>query len=144
MGHAVHCVDALLVQCTLVLMEDRSTRSWRVLCWNVRGLNADARKRAVRNKIDESLASVVCLQETKMQFFDSRIIREFCHHRFDTFVFSPSNGASGGLLVLWNSVVLSGVLVESKPYGIIIHFTSTHNNEQWTLVNVYGPCQGAA
>ena len=51
-------------------MDSRSNRSWRVFRWNVRGLNAPARQRAVRNKIDESMASVVCLQETKMQSFD--------------------------------------------------------------------------
>src|SRR4051812_44484450 len=41
-----------------------SLRKWRVLCWNVRGLNAEVRKRAVFNKISESECDIVCLQET--------------------------------------------------------------------------------
>jgi hypothetical protein len=44
--------------------------------------------------------------------------------------------------VLWNSAIFSGVLVQTEKYGIIINFTSMHNNEAWTLVCVYGPCQG--
>jgi hypothetical protein len=32
--------------------------------------------------------------------------------RFDSFVYSPSVGASGGILVLWNSVVFAGSLVQ--------------------------------
>ena len=45
-------------------------------------------------------------------------------------------------MVVWNSTVLTGVLIDTKPYGIVLQFTSTQNNEQWTLVNVYGPCHG--
>lgn len=74
-----------------------------MLCWNVRGLNSDARQRAVREKIDESGCSIVCLQETKCDFFDLRAIHKFCPRRFDSFVYSPSKGASGGIIVLWNS-----------------------------------------
>ena len=125
-------------------MDPRSTRSWRVMCWNVRGLNSDDRQRAVRNKVEESMASVVCLQETKMECIDSMTVRNFCPSRFDSFVFSPSVGASGGIVVLWNSSVLSGRLMEAKHFGIIVQFTSKHNNEVWTLVNVYGPCRGQA
>jgi hypothetical protein len=36
----------------------------------------------------------------------------------------------------------SGVLVQTEKYGIIINFTSMHNNEIWTMGCVYGPCQG--
>ena len=55
-------------------MDPRSTRSWRVMCWNVRGLNSDDRQRVVRNKVEESMASVVCLQETKMECIDSMTV----------------------------------------------------------------------
>jgi hypothetical protein len=51
-------------------------------------------------------------------------------------------GASGGILVIWNSAVFSGSLVEVQRFGIRIEFVSAHNNENWTLVCVYGPCQG--
>ena len=35
-----------------------------------------------------------------------------------------------------------GTLVESNHFSITISFTSVHNADVWTLVSVYGPCQG--
>ena len=61
---------------------------------------------------------------------------------FDQFIESPSRGASGGILIVWCSDVFKGVLIEVKPFGIFISFTSVHNNEKWLLVYVYAPCQG--
>jgi exonuclease III len=65
---------------------------------NVWGLNSEDRQREVRAKIDESECDVICLQETKCETFNWRSIRKFCPKRFDSFVFSPSVGASGALL----------------------------------------------
>ena len=84
-------------------------RSWNVLCWNVRGLNSENRQRVVRQKIDESHCAIACLHETKCTSFDSRAIKSFCPKRFDSFAFSPSLGASGGILVVWNSSSLMGL-----------------------------------
>jgi exonuclease III len=75
-------------------------RNWRVLCWNVRGLNANDRQRSVRAKIEECSCDIVCLQETKCDSVDWRFIHKFAPKRFDNFTFSPSVGASGGMIVL--------------------------------------------
>ena len=108
-------------------MNAQQTKDCRVLCWNVRGLNSVDRQPIVRAKIEESECSVICLQETKCESFDQRAIRKFRPRRFDNFVYSPSFGASGGILMLWCSNVFSGILVDIKPYGIIISLTSMHN-----------------
>jgi hypothetical protein len=52
------------------------------------------------------------VQETKCDNIDHKFLRKFCPKRFDTFAFSPSMGASGGILVVWNSSVFSGELLE--------------------------------
>jgi exonuclease III len=93
-------------------MNNTSMRKWCVLDLNVRGLNFEERQLDVHAKIEESQCSVICLQETKMEFFDHRIIKKFCPKCFDNFVYSPSVGASGGIIVLWNSSIFAGVLVE--------------------------------
>jgi hypothetical protein len=36
----------------------------------------------------------------------------------------------------------TGVLVEIQRFAVVIKFSSVHNNESWSLVSVYGPCQG--
>ena len=79
---------------------------WKVLDWNVRGLKD--KRLLVYNKIDESQCTIICLQETKCETFDHSFIRTFCPKRFDRFVFSPSVGGSGGIIVLWNSSVFDG------------------------------------
>jgi hypothetical protein len=57
-------------------------------------------------------------------------------------VFSPSNGASDGIIILWKSSLFDGVLLEAERFGIIVKFTYVHDNSNWVLVCVYGPCQG--
>jgi exonuclease III len=123
-------------------MNKLSRRKWRIFCWNVRGLNSENRQREVRAKIEESECDIICLQETKCESFDWKLIRNFCPKRFDNFVYSPSVGASGGIIIIWNSSVFSGLLVQSVKYGVQVNFTSKHNNNSWSLVCVYGPCQG--
>src|SRR4051812_15162084 len=119
-----------------------SLRKWRILCRNIRGLNSESRKRAVRAKIEESDCAIICLQETKCEFFYHRFIRKFSPKCFDTFAYAPSVGASGGILMLWNSGLFVGDLVEIHRFGITVQFTSTHNSETWALTTVYDPCQG--
>ena len=117
-------------------------RQWKVLGWNLRGVNAEAKQLAMKEKLDDSGCSVACIQETKKEFFDHKFMKKICPRRFDNFAYSPSIGASGGILVVWNSSIFSGRLLEVKRFGIIVEFTSTHSGQKWTLVSVYGPCQG--
>ena len=106
-------------------------RSWNILCWNIWGINAIAKCAVVRNKIEESSCPIICLRETKHEFFDISFIRNFTPRRFDNFDYIPSVGASGGLLVLWSSSVFQGVMLEKRRFCISVAFTSTHNGEQW-------------
>src|SRR4051812_8775618 len=110
-------------------MDYTSTREWKVLCWNVRGLNSAARQRDVRDKIEDSQFVVISLQETKCEIIDHNFIRSFCPRHFDQFVVVPSRGASGGILTIWNSAIFEGKLVETQAFGMVIQFTSTHNAE---------------
>ena len=98
-----------------------TVRLWNILCWNIRGLNGDDKWTPLRDKIDESNAAVVCLQETKMMHFDNSTIRKFAPKRFDRFISVPSNGASGGLLILWNSAVFAGSLIMQETFGVVVN-----------------------
>jgi exonuclease III len=80
-------------------------RKWFVLCWNIRGLNSKSKQLALRNVIDECGCDVICLQETKKDSFDMAFIKSCCPPCFDDFLYIPSNGASGGIIVIWKSSV---------------------------------------
>ena len=125
-------------------MNRTTFRDRKILCWNVRGLNSEARQLEVKQKIDESGCSIVCLQETKCMHIDQHFIRKFCPRHFDNFVYVPSADASAGMVVIWNSSCFIGNLIEAKPYGIIVKLQSKHTSESWSLVSIYGPCQGSA
>jgi exonuclease III len=113
--------------------------NWNVLCWNVRGLNDQDKWGMVRNKIEESGCSMFCFQETKLEEFNLFMSHKFAPRRFDCFEFSPSAGASGGILVAWNSKFFSANTVDIQPFAVHIQVTSVHNLETWQLITVYGP-----
>lgn len=59
--------------------------------------------------LDSTQVDVICLQETKMMDVSRFFILWLLGITFETFVFLPSVGASGGVLVAWkNTLVLWG------------------------------------
>ena len=117
-------------------------RNWNVVCWNVRGLNAPEKHLALGNAINTSGCAIVCLQESKMPFFDAAVLKSIFPRHFDQFAYIPSQGASGGIITVWNSSIFTGRVFLSENFALGIEFTSTQSNHCWKLVNVYGPCQG--
>lgn len=118
-------------------------KSCNILCWNVRGINSDDKWRAIHDTISSSNCDIVCLQETNREHFDHSYLRKFCPRRLDKFVYQPSVGASGGLIVIWNSSSYQGNVVFTMPYGIRVDFISQSSpDDSWKLINIYGLCQG--
>ena len=116
--------------------------NWNVLCWNVRGLNSEAKQLALSNAINSCGCAVICLQETKKPSFDHTFIKSCCPKCFDQFDFVPSRGASGGLAMIWNSAIFTATTIAHEDFALVTWFQSTQSAHFWTLVNVYGPCQG--
>lgn len=79
-----------------------------------------------------------------MEICDFSVIRGIAPRRFDKFDFIPSQGASGGILLVWNSSIFTGEIVDKERFGITARFTSTQNNATWNLTAVYGPCSEPA
>jgi hypothetical protein len=111
-----------------------SSRSWKVLCWNVRGINSKTKWDAIRDIITESCP------ETKRESFDLQYLKKFCPSPFDSFVFLPSVGTSVGIITIWKSHLFDGTLSFMNEFAIVMEFISRYNNEEWLLNNVYGPC----
>ena len=53
----------------------------------------------MRDKVVESRSEIICLQETKKDYFDQNFIKNICPPDFDSFEVLPSVGASEGILV---------------------------------------------
>ena len=114
-------------------------RSWNILNWNIRGLNSPDKWLAIRQKIEESVAGVVCIQETKRENFDLAYIHNFCPQRLNKFEFLPSIGASGGILTAWNGSMFTRELLFQNKFSLSIQFTYNISTNKWILSNIYGP-----
>jgi exonuclease III len=128
---------------SLCLMDQQArvrNRQWKVLCWNVRGSNAIGKWTAIRSKIKETNCDIICLQESKREFFDHAYLRNFCSSQFDSFDYVPSIGLSGGTIVIWKSSRFLGQTIFQNDYAMSIEFTSTMSGASWVLTNIYAPC----
>lgn len=71
--------------------------------------------------------------------FDHFYIKKFCPRQIDKFVFSPSVGASSGLLTAWNSSMFDGDLIQSNAYGLTFKLVCRADNSTIFVTNIYGP-----
>lgn len=69
--------------------------SENILFWNVRGLNAHARRSSVREFVLQEKISLLCVQETKMVSVTRGTIDDMLGLSFD-YSFLPSIGLAGG------------------------------------------------
>lgn len=116
-----------------------NTRSIHILVWNVRGINSQSKWDAIRDKISESSSSIVCLQETKREHFDLQYIKKFCPWQLSAFQFSLSMGASGDLIIIWNSNYFSRTLVSMNSFAIIVKLVCNLSGRAFHLTDIYGP-----
>jgi len=84
-----------------------ATRTWKVLSWNVRGINSDKKWDAVRDRFVESSCDIICLQETKKDSFDKHFVNKICPSDFYAFDYISAIGASGGSIIIWKSCFFS-------------------------------------
>ncbi|GMI84893.1 hypothetical protein HRI_002158600 [Hibiscus trionum] len=111
-----------------------------VLSWIVRGLGKFKKKAAVRKIINSTQARVIFIQETKLMKLDGLVRNKICGKSNPLRVIhSPSNGGSGGIMILWDSetISISQTIVKESFIGAIGHFEGSKSN--CFLINVYLP-----
>jgi exonuclease III len=85
-----------------------SQKNCDILCWNVRGLNAAARRDSIRNMVATSGATIVCLQETKLAVWTTKLIRDTLGPSFvNNYITLPAIGVRGGILLAANEQFFS-------------------------------------
>jgi hypothetical protein len=77
-----------------------SQKNCNILCWNVRGLNDVVRQDTVNLLVKDTAASIVCLQETKLQNMDLGVVRRTVGAKFTSnFIVLPAAQTRGGILL---------------------------------------------
>jgi mannosylglycoprotein endo-beta-mannosidase len=110
----------------------------KILIWNVRGLNSTGRQDAVRSLVESTKADIVCIQETKMENISRRVVLAALGSKFNQYVFVPSIGASGGILVAWKHDLGPAGSTRIDAHSASVQFQPT-GREPWWLTCVYGP-----
>jgi hypothetical protein len=89
-------------------------------------MDDEGKARVVRQTIEESCCSVFCTQETKMEAITPHSFQRLAPKSFTKFVFSPSRGALGGILIGWNDSLLQGTFQEVNVnlFSITVDFIS--------------------
>jgi len=71
-----------------------------ILNWNVRGLNNPARRKVVKDLVQETRSTIVSIQETKLQDITPELVVEILGQQFvQNFAFLPADGTRGGILL---------------------------------------------
>ena len=85
----------------------------KVFVCNVRGLNGSARRTGVKSVVDTTGASIVCLQETKLDVVTNSIVMETLGADFDAYFCLPAT-ETRGIIVAWISrlVQLDSALID--------------------------------
>ncbi len=77
-------------------------RVFRLLSWNVRGLNDQAKCFAVRAFIRNCKCCVACIQETKIASPSAAKFCSFCGYSLGDFRSMAAAGTRGGIITAWN------------------------------------------
>lgn len=115
-------------------------RQWKILYWNIRGINSTHKWTTLRSKIVETGCDIIYIQETKRELFDQQYLRNFCLAQFDCFRYIPSLSLSGGTIIVWKSSRFTGHLIFQNDYAMSIKFVSMISGAIWVLTNIYAPC----
>lgn len=122
-------------------MNNPSSKRLSIFSWNVRGLGQADKCRDVRHVLSSASPDIICLQETKLQHIDFFKARSFLPDRLTSFIFNPSIGASGGILIAWDDSSLELVNPSHLDHLISASFASRCNDLSFSITKAYGPCQ---
>jgi exonuclease III len=109
------------------------------ISWNVRGLNSPAHYNTVHEMMLDTKCNLACLQETKLQNIYDGLARFLGGYKLDSFAFKPAMGTRGGILILWNSVVLVLQDIRIGRFSIPAQVTIPLTGATFLMTGVYEP-----
>ncbi|KAG5017276.1 hypothetical protein JHK85_023412 [Glycine max] len=112
----------------------------KIVSFNVRGLGKSIKWKFIRNLERKEGVQLLCLQETKKE----AVSRELCIALWGNcdvqWFFSPSIGAAGGLLCLWDSNSFSLSSYFQGEDHVNLEDIWKEKNCEVVIVNVYSSC----
>eukprot|EP00253_Pinus_taeda_P012441 PITA_12441 len=110
----------------------------KVISWNARGLNSQAKQRLLIKKFKTEKSDMMFIQETKCSSSLIKIISQKLGKPLD-FIEVASTGWEGGITTFWDSRTISVLASEATHAYIATEIQITGNSDTYLCVNVYGP-----
>ena len=82
---------------------------------------------------------IICLQETKLSKIGRSEIGSLWGNRFADWVSLESEGASGGVLIMWDKRATEVQEWVKGQYSISCRFRNVQDQFEWAFLGVYGP-----
>ena len=111
----------------------------RLISWTVRGLNEVDKRIQIRNLLRSWKAEIVCLQETKLEWITRGIVSSIWSCPYVDWLYLGSDGASGGILLMWDSQVVEKVEEAVGHFSVSCKFKNVGDQFEWVFTGVYGP-----
>ena len=111
----------------------------RILSWNVRGANGNAKRRVIRAVIRSQRVDLFCLQETKIQTLSEGVVRSLGSGMWSKWVALDAMGTAGGILVCWDKRSLEMMETEVGKFSVSCRMRNVENGMTWIFTGVYGP-----
>lgn len=108
---------------------------FKILSFNVHGLNHPAKRASVWRKALKLQADVLCLQETN---FAASGAPRFGHRQFPHLFFAPAKKC-GVLIAVRDTVALKVQTTHVDPEGRYLILIGELNNKPFTVVTLYAP-----
>lgn len=107
------------------------------MSWNVRGLNEEDKRIAIRQTILLEKPDIVNLQETKLRQMNDQLMKQTYGRRLQNYTCLNANGTRGGILIAWNARKFD--LVQQISGSYTVSAVLKHNGENFKITAVYGP-----
>ena len=111
----------------------------KILSWNVRGLHEKDKRFRIRNLLKLWRPHIICFLETKLELITQGIVRNIWGSHHLDWVYLGSNGASGGILLMWDTRVVEKVEEAVGIFSVSCKFRSVFDSQEWMFSGVYGP-----
>ena len=94
-----------------------------IISWNTKGLGSRKKRRVVKYFMRSEKSDVVVIQETKKAECDRRFVGGVWTVRNKEWATLPACGASGGILIIWDSKKLRSEEVVIGSFSVSVKFT---------------------
>ncbi len=111
----------------------------KLLTWNVRGLSDPKKWEVLKSWLRNWKVDVVCLQETKLDKVDWRVIQSIWGNRFVGWEVLNAVNIAGGILLLWDKRVLERTDSKVGAFFVSCCWKSIIDGFEWVGTSLYGP-----